>query len=266
MPWLLGARAQGWANAYKFSEVVDYEDMAGDLTSYTERWTGGATGISKTIRRINTFTGGYKYEVVDYLDLSDEIRKVARIGSIETKLQRDKRKNPLNPTGGSLNAITLEYADEFLLGDENFVKVTMSNIFYYRLSQNSVLALGARTGYTRVLGGAERVLTPKQFNLDDYTTPRGYDWRAEDAGNLMLNVSTELRFPLYKSLDGAIFFDSGYVYDEFSSFEIGDMNSSIGLGFRYISFIGPIRVDYGYPIQQTDRRNNFPHIAFGHAF
>ncbi|MFC1712350.1 POTRA domain-containing protein [Candidatus Poribacteria bacterium] len=269
LPWLLGARAQGWANAYKFSEVVDYEDTAGDLASYTERWTGGAAGIGKTFHRVNTFTGGYKYEVVDYLDildLDDRIRKVAKIGSVETKLQRDTRNNLLNPTGGWLNAITLEYASEFLLGDETFIKVTMNNRLYHRLSQNLVLALDARTGYTRVLGGAERVLTPKQFNLDDYTTPRGYKWTADDAGNLMLNVSTELRFPLYKKLDGAVFFDSGYVYDEFSNFDVQDMNSSIGLGFRYISFIGPIRVDYGYPVQGTGRRNNFPHIAFGHAF
>ena len=266
LPWLLGARAQGWANAYKFSEVVDYEGTTGELKSYTETWTGGAAGIGKTFRRINTFTGGYKYEVVDYLDLGDGINKVARIGSIETTFQRDTRRNPLNPTNGWLNTITVEYANKLLGGNETFAKATMNNMFYYQLSRNAVLAVGARTGYTWELGGAKRILTPKQFNLDDYMTPRGYKWTAEDAGNLMLNVSTELRFPLYKKMNAAVFFDSGYVYDELSRFDFGDMNSSVGLGLRYISFIGPIRVDYGYPVHGTGRRSKWPHIAFGHAF
>jgi len=268
MPWLLGARARGLADVYRYSDVVDYNDASGVARSYTEIWTGGSLGVSHRLFRKNSITYGYRYEIVDYLDIADGNSKITNIGSVEATFQRDTRRNPLNPTNGWFHAITLEYADSVLGSDETFAKVTTNNMYYLQLSHKLVLALGARTGYTRVLGGAERVLTPKRFNLDDYTTPRGYSWTADadNVGNLMLNTSMELRFPLYKRIDAALFFDSGYVYDQISDFDIGAINSSVGLGFRFITPIGPIRVDYGYPIGETEFRNKLPHLAFGHAF
>lgn len=266
MPWLLGARARGLVDVYRYSDVVNYNDTNGVAKDYTEVWTGSSLGVSHRLFRKNSITYGYRYEVVDYLDITDETDKVTNIGSVETTFRRDTRKNPLNPTDGWFHAITLEYADSVLGSDETFAKITANNMYYLQLSQKLVLALGARTGYTRILGGAERVLTPKRFNLDDYTTPRGYKWTADDVGNLMLNTSIELRFPLYKRINAALFFDSGYVYDQISDFDIGAINSSVGLGLRFITPIGPIRIDYGYPIRETEFRNKFPHLAFGHAF
>ena len=266
-PWLLGRTTQGLINIYRYSDIVEYLNAAGNSKRYTETWGGGSAGISKAFRRINTLSLGYKYEVVDYVDITDESEKTSEIGSIEILFQRDTRRNPMNPTKGWLNAITLEYADKLFGGNETFAKITMNNMFYHPLSRNNVLAIGARTGYTWTLGGAKRVLTPKQFSLNDYTTPRGYsNWIADDAGNLMLNASVEIRFPIFKKIGGAIFFDSGYVLDELSSFEVASMKSSIGLGLRFITPIGPVRLDYGHPVRTSDNRKKWPHVAFGHAF
>ena len=267
-PWLLDRTTQGLINIYRYSDIVEYLDEARNRKRYTEIWGGGSVGISKRFYRINTLSLGYKYEVVDYVDITDknESSQTSQIGSIEILFQRDTRKKPMNPTKGWLNAITLEYANKLLRGNESFAKITMNNMFYSRLSKNTVLALGARTGYTWTLGGAKRVLTPKQFSLSDYTTPRGYDWTADEAGNLMLNVSTEIRFPIYGKIGGAIFYDSGYVFGEISDFNFKSMNSSIGLGLRIITPIGPVRLDYGYPVRTSKNRRKLPHIAFGHAF
>ena len=267
-PWLLDRTTQGVVNIYRYSDIVEYLNKDGNRKRYTEIWDGGSAGISKTFYRRNTLSLGYKYEVVDYVDITDENEssQTSQIGSIETLFQRDTRGNPMNPTKGWLNAITLEYADKLLRGNESFAKITMNNMFYSRLSENTVLALGARTGYTWTLGGAKRVLTPKQFSLSDYTTPRGYDWTVDDAANLMLNVSMEIRFPIYGKIGGAIFYDSGYVFDELSDFNVKSMNSSVGLGLRIITPIGPVRLDYGYPVRASKNRRKLPHLAFGHAF
>ena len=106
---------------------------------------------------------------------------------------------------------------------------------------------------------------PEQFNHRDYRTPRGFQWTIEDSGNTVLNVSTEIRFPVYKWIGAAIFFDSG-LCDDRQDFSFQSMNSSVGLGLRLITPVGPIRLDYGYPVNGDAGRYKWPHVAFGHAF
>ena len=252
-PRLLGTRALGLADVYRYSE-----------RDYNETRTGGTVGISQRLYRINTLTYRYRYDFVEYE--IDEDERTARIGSIETTFERDGRDNPLNPKRGWFHGLTLEYANPLLRGEETFAKLTANSIHYSRLPRNSVLAIGGRAGYAWGLGGADLVLIPEQFQMRDYMTPRGYKWSEEDTGSLMLNLSMEVRFPIYKWIGAAAFFDSGCVCDRFSDFDIQSMKSSVGLGLRLITPIGPLRLDYGYPVHGDGKRNYWPHVAFGHAF
>jgi outer membrane protein insertion porin family len=238
---------------YRFSE-----------RDYAETRTGGTAGISQRLYRINTLTYRYRYDVVEYEEEGDE--RVAKIGRIETTFHRDTRDNPLNPKRGWSHGLTLEYANPRLRGAETFARFTLNNMYYSQVSRNIVLALGVRAGYAWGLSSTKGVLRPEQFNLSDYNTPRGYKWKTEHTDNMMLNLSMEIRFPVYKWMDAAVFFDSGGLYDEFSSFDIHSMYSSIGLGLRFITPIGPVRLDYGYPVRGDGNRNYWPHVAFGHAF
>jgi len=138
-------------------------------------------------------------------------------------------------------------------------------MFYSRPFSNVVLAVGLRTGYAWNLGG-ERTLAPELFRMRDYQTPRGYNWEITDIGNVLLNTSVEMRFNIYKWLGSAVFFDSGNIYDGISDFNINNMRSSIGVGLRIITPIGPMRLDYGYPIKGDGKRKRFPDIAFGNPF
>jgi outer membrane protein insertion porin family len=267
-PRLLGTGAVGLIDIYRYSEK-DYKD-------YPVTRTGGTVGIRQRLHRANTLTYRYRYDHVKYED-EDMIERVTDIGRIETTFQRDTRRDSrLNPKRGWLNVLALEYADDRLGGSETFAKFMLNSARYTSLSQNVVLALGARTGYAWELGSTKRILTPERFDLSDYTTPRGYDWTAKDdgaedagsamIGNFILNTSVELRFPIYKWIGGGIFFDSGYVCDEISDFDVRSMKSSVGLGLRFSTPIGPVRLDYGYPVRGDGNRYYWPHLAIGHAF
>ena len=261
-PRLFGTPALGLAELYRYSEK-DYKD-------YPETRIGGTVGIRQRLHRINTLTYGYRFDHVKYED-EEMNERTTDIGRIETIFQRDGRDSMLNPKKGWSNILTLEYASNRLGGSETFAKFTLNSSYHFPLSQNVVLALGAKTGYAQELGGEERVLTPEQFDMSDYTIPRGYKWQAKDGGgtiigNFLLNTSIELRFPIYKWMGGAIFFDSGYVYDRFSDFDVRPMKSAVGLGLRFTTPIGPARLDYGYPVRGDGNRNHWPHIAIGQAF
>ncbi len=261
-PRFLGTAAIGVVNLHRYPEVYRYLEE-----EYEETWTGGKLGISQKIHRVNTLLYQYGYDSVEYQD--DAGSGEATIGKIEAVFQRDRRNNPLNPTKGWFHSLSLEYADSWLGGTEAFAKFTINSIDYIQVSRNVVLALGARAGYAWELGDIDRSgqerFRPEQFKHSDYRTPRGFEWGIEDAGNAMLHVSTELRFPIYKWIGAAVFLDSG-LCNERRDFRFSRMNSAVGLGLRLITPVGPLRLDYGYPVHGDGVRYKWPHVAFGHAF
>jgi len=66
-------------------------------------------------------------------------------------------------------------------------------------------------------------------------------------GTRLLEGSLEVRFPVAGQLwEGATFLDFGQVWDEDATLALADLEFTPGLGIRYFSPIGPIRVDVGY--------------------
>jgi len=66
-------------------------------------------------------------------------------------------------------------------------------------------------------------------------------------GTRLLEGSVEFRFPVSGRLwEGASFLDFGQVWDENETFALNDLDFTPGLGIRYFSPIGPIRVDLAY--------------------
>ncbi len=137
-------------------------------------------------------------------------------------------------------------------------------------------------GYFENELGTRSVLVPSQTDstrLDRVTVIRG--------GAVLLLASAEMRFPLLWILSGAAFIDAGGVWDApgdvtakrlwsplagGASYE--DMRYSVGVGLRFASPVGPVRLDYGWKLRGTrddqqdalsPRRGSF-HFSLGQAF
>jgi outer membrane protein assembly complex protein YaeT len=253
---ILGADSVGLINVYPYSEFTE--------TGYKELRKGITAGVSWKFLASSTLKLDYRYDVLDYT--LDEKRTVTKIGRLETFFQRDGRDNLLNPRKGTFEGLSLEYANPVLGGVETFTKLSANAMLYKRLFGNVVMALGAKAGRAWGLGNGELALAPELFRMRDYQTPRGYKWATTDIGNILLNGSLEVRIPIYKSFGVALFFDSGQFYHKTSEIGINSMKSSIGLGLRINTPIGPIRLDYGYPVHGDGKRNYWPDIAFGNPF
>lgn len=93
------------------------------------------------------------------------------------------------------------------------------------------------------LGGANNM---RGFNfrevgpVDEEDNPIG--------GNSMAYFTTEITFPIITRVRGAIFTDIGVVNSGSYDFSFSNVNADIGFGLRLDLPIGPIRVDYGYPV------------------
>ncbi len=65
-------------------------------------------------------------------------------------------------------------------------------------------------------------------------------------GTSLLEGSVEYRFPIWKKLHGAVFVDGAFVgQGPFEDVANGTGALTPGFGFRYISPVGPIRIDLG---------------------
>ena len=68
------------------------------------------------------------------------------------------------------------------------------------------------------------------------------------------------------------FFDSGNVFARTTDIGLSQLRSAVGLGLRYRSPVGPIRLDIGFKVNRRDLVPGRPeksavwHISLGQAF
>ncbi|NIR50970.1 BamA/TamA family outer membrane protein [candidate division KSB1 bacterium] len=87
-------------------------------------------------------------------------------------------------------------------------------------------------------------------------------------GNSIIEGSFEFRSTIYKKLSGALFLDYGNVWENSDGYDLFDLRYALGVGLRYNTFIGPIRVDFAWKLnpQPLDEDRFQLHVSIGHAF
>jgi outer membrane protein insertion porin family len=72
-------------------------------------------------------------------------------------------------------------------------------------------------------------------------------------GNGFLSFNAELRIPIYGGFGATVFYDASQVWRDVSQIRFaleGDdgLRQGVGIGLRYMTPIGPVRVEYGWPV------------------
>jgi outer membrane protein insertion porin family len=71
-----------------------------------------------------------------------------------------------------------------------------------------------------------------------------------------VQFNLDLTFPLVKSqgVYGGLFFDTGKVYGDEEKFQLDptELRQSAGLGIRWLSPMGPVRLEYGFVLDAED--------------
>ena len=105
---------------------------------------------------------------------------------------------------------------------------------------------------------------------------RGFDFREVGpkdvqgeplGGQTLARATVEYTFPIVEKARGAVFYDTGFVESNPYDFSATHLASDVGIGIRLDLPIGPLRVDYGYPIQRDNnpRRGKF-NFSVGYQF
>ncbi|WP_456437041.1 BamA/OMP85 family outer membrane protein [Desulfurobacterium sp.] len=186
----------------------------------------------------------------------------------------DRRDSFTNPERGYRFYLKLSYTGGFLGGDADYFLSELKILKLKRLRRNLIFAFRSGAGYIRpfskgvplqdrfYLGGAESIRGYKYGTISPVDSLGNYV-----GGDFYSLASFELRYTFFKEFQVALFCDTGDVFPSVSDFTFKDWYSSVGAGFRYLTPVGPLRVDYGYKLKPIEGqgRGRF-HISFGFPF
>lgn len=209
---------------------------------------------------------GYGYDYTDLTDIkptaSDLIKdsKDIRITSyVKMNFFRDTRNRRYDASKGSSHNVSVKYAGGPLGGDSSFTKIEGSTSWYFPLPWETTFHIKGAAGYV-LENTKDKLPVYEKFYLGGLNTVRGFDngkispkdpvTGERVGGEKMWYANAEWIFPLVKDagLKGLVFFDAGNVYDDSDSWDISDLKKSVGLGFRWLSPMGPLRLEWGYNI------------------
>ena len=211
---------------------VEVKDADGDLAPFSQD-TDSSDGVNDSFN----LAGGD--------DGTDDLI------SLSFGATRDRRNNPLQPTKGSLLRVGAEQT------------IPVDGIFFNRLRANysryfpidivpfggntEALAFNLQAG--TIIGDAPPY---EAFILGGSNSVRGFGDGEVGSGESFFQATAEYRFPIFKIVGGALFFDYGTTLGSDDDVEgspsvLRDLPGSgfgYGLGVRVQSPLGPIRVDY----------------------
>lgn len=193
--------------------------------------------------------------------------------SVTFTFEHDRRNDRLNPTKGLYNAVSTEIAG--LGGNKRYVKTIIDNRFYRGLFFNSVFKTRLLLGNVEPYGGKELPYS-ERFLMGGIDSLRGYEYltlgpkvTASDGtqyavgGKNEILLTAEWEFPIANQIGirGVVFFDAGNSFNNFVSGISTDvpLRSNWGMGFRWFSPMGPLRFEWGVPI---NRRPNESAVVF----
>jgi len=183
--------------------------------------------------------------------------QTTRISAVGLEIARDSRDDLLNPTTGSYLGAKIELAPELLGSELAFYQPAVETKVYRQVFKHIVLAGRVKFETIQGMQGTTYIPAFKRLYLGGSDTVRGYDFqklppldRNGDplGGQTGFNASVEARFPLYKELSGVTFLDAGLLSGKPFQLDFADTRYTCGVGLRYNTVIGPIRVDFGYKL------------------
>ena len=259
-PWLYDIPLSAGADIYNWR--YSYPD-------YDKDSIGGQLRLGYPIFDYTRGNLGYTYDIANIKNVSEEAASSIKQdagentkSSITSSIRYDSRNQLFHPTEGSLQDIEYEFAG--LGGNVGFNKVVGETGWYFPLLWQTVGVLHGKAGLVKEIPG-KTLPDYEKFYMVGNDALRGFerdDLCPRDSsgacvgGNKFVQFNAEIRFPIVPQLGayGDVFFDTGDIYSNDEDVDLLNLRKSAGVGFRWLSPMGPIRLEYGWILdpQSTD--------------
>jgi outer membrane protein insertion porin family len=266
-PWLFDHPISAGFDVYYTENLKD----GSTGFSYDQKTTGGDIRLGKSINDNLSIGTTYRLEQIKISDLDSNVSQAlaeqagtSLVSSLGFSVTNDYRDSRVSPTKGWAITNSADIAGGPLGGDKNFYRLQTSGEYFYPIIVNgvtTVLEISGRTGIVQAYPNTPDVPIFERYFTGGQDSIRGYDERTvgpldpntNDAigGEALLLGSAEYTIPIIEIIKGAIFFDTGNVYDKVKNYGSGGVKSGTGVGLRVKTPIGPIKLDYGIPLDST---------------
>ena len=270
--------------SFGFDLYASEHDKSGSTGyAYDEKRDGGDIRFGKEFTETLRGDLTYRIETVDISNLDDNVSQELKdeegkntICSSMLQLTSDTTDNKFNPIKGSILVGSIEVAGGPFGGDKNFAKF-FNSISHYSSIGPFVLELKLRDGVVSTYGGKNgAVPIYERFFAGGTYTVRGFKERdigpkdqSGDAigGGTLAVANAELTFSIIENLKGALFVDAGNVWAVPDSrpkggVAPGGIRVGTGMGVRIKTPIGPVKLDYGFPVNPSEDQSRTGRIHF----
>ncbi len=262
-PYILDTPISGGVDLYREEKEYDYYDK-------------DATGFSGTLGyKLYDYTRiGIRYNIEDF-EISDVQSTHTSmtpgsflLSSLKPFITYDSRDDLFMPTEGMRHSFSIEYAGEFLGSDIDYTKYLVESSVFFPLFWKLTMGVHAEGGYLDDRSSDTIDIDYARFYLGGIKSIRGFDSTdingtrngdtLERGGEKYVQFNAEVTFPFtekYKMV-GVLFYDRGDVYRTSEEIDLGDQFSSFGIGVRWNSPVGPLRMEYGWVIDGKEIKSS----------
>jgi outer membrane protein assembly factor BamA len=196
-----------------------------------------------------------------------------RVGIFSIGWIQDRRDDPVDPHKGIYNTVDIGLAEHVFGSQINFARLLLRNATYHPIGKKLVLARSTQLGdiyaFHNTGDPQTAIPLPEHFFGGGGTSHRAFPENGAGprdpttglplGGTFLFFNQHELRFPLIgDNIGGVLFHDMGNIYSNLSSFSLRQeqrniqdfdyMVHAVGIGVRYRTPVGPLRVDLAYSI------------------
>ncbi|HSB12179.1 MAG TPA: POTRA domain-containing protein [Blastocatellia bacterium] len=222
-----------------------------------------------------------------------------RLGRIGPSFVRDKRDNKFDPSSGNQTLGSFFVAATVLGGNEQFVKFYIEHDRFYAVPKfrDTVYSLAGRLGLATPFGGRDSLPISERFFAGGARDLRGFGFEEAGphifvpkrdssdqiildgngkqipvlsplGGNAVLVLVNELRFPLWGPIGGAVFSDTGNVFQRVRDMKLSNITETVGFGLRMKTPVGPVRFDIGFLVlnKPAGVSGSHKHFTIGQTF
>lgn len=244
---------------------------------FDENRFGGSVKFGREVFDFFSVLVGYQIEDVSVSNFAAQVPAFFQANSsgltsaVTSQVTYDRRDNRLFTTKGVYLTGTMDYSDYFLGASNNYVRYTTEGRLFFPLPKKFVLKGRGMFGYINSLDNAPIGLFDRFYlggvnslrgydlssvgpNINVPQTPSGSDTTFTYGGNKQVLFNVELEIPLYApaGFQAVIFADAGQAFGESEDINFRSFRADYGFGFRWQSPFGPLRFEWGFPIDRRE--------------
>jgi outer membrane protein assembly complex protein YaeT len=269
-----------------FGENVDVFFNASGLrreeVSFTRLEYGGGVGVRKFYHRIDTDVSvRYNYQILHATDAQLNVEQEGAsnpgVGALILDLRHDRRDNPLYPHRGYKVFSNIELASEYLASDVNYQRLDIATSLHLPVSDSQWVHLGLSHGLIATVGGSSKDIPfNRRFFPGGETSIRGFQEgeaapRNEEGkivgAETYTGGSVEFEQGITPKWSVVGFVDAVGFARKLDDYPVDEALFSVGAGLRWKTFIGPVRLEYGYNLNPRPKDPfGTLHVSLGFPF